>query len=195
MTTYQIVVAKYKEDISWTKNLENVIVYDKSDNPVEGAIHRANVGREAETFIWYILENYDHLPDHLILLQGNPFPHMNTDQINIENLSDEVGPFQTDLYEEDVNGYMELKIKEYYEYLFEKECPSRIRFAAGAQYSVPRHAIMSRPKSFYKKILDMLTAYPYVCEPLPEYGFVPDTISAWTIERFWMYIFKPCADA
>jgi len=192
MTTYQIVVARYKEDISWTKNLENVIVYDKSgEGSIEGSIPRVNVGREAETFMWHILENYDHLPDHLIFLQGNPFPHMNTDKINIENLSDVVKPFHTNLYEEDVGGYSFLRVKEYYEYFFDKECPPRLQFAAGAQYVVPRRAILSRPKSFYKKIVDMLTAYPYVGEPPQDYGFVPNTVSAWTTERFMMHIFTP----
>jgi hypothetical protein len=191
---YQIVVARYKEDISWTKNVENVIVYDKSPNPVEGAIARPNVGREAETFIWHILQNYDNLPDHLIFLQGNPFPHMNIWKINVENLSDTVKPYQTDFWPEHNNRLGALRVKEYYKYLFDGQCPEYIYFVAGAQYSVPRKAILFRPKSFYRKLVDMLTAYPYVCEPDDAYGFVPDTINAWTVERLMFYIFTNSMD-
>ena len=47
-----IVIAKFNEDITWVKQLRyNYKIYDKSkDIP--------NVGREAETYLRYIIENY-----------------------------------------------------------------------------------------------------------------------------------------
>jgi hypothetical protein len=191
MTTYHIVVAKYKEDISWTKNLENVFVYDKSDDPVEGAIARPNVGREAETFMWHILQNYDNLPDHLIFLQGCPFPHMTHKLIKTDNLPAFIKAYQTEgVVYEHAGACPNLEVKKYYEYLLDEKCPDYLYFAGGAQYSVPRQAILSRPKSFYKKLIDMLAAYPYTAEPLTDYWFTPDAISAWTVERLMRYIFR-----
>ena len=68
--TCEIVIAKYREDISFIKNFKYPVkVYDKStDYP--------NVGREAETYLRYIIENYDNLPEIVIFLQGNPFDHL-----------------------------------------------------------------------------------------------------------------------
>jgi len=39
-SSYKVVVAKYKENIDWIKHLDktNVIIYDKSDTPIENSI-------------------------------------------------------------------------------------------------------------------------------------------------------------
>ena len=68
-----IVVAKYNESIEWTKNITHkVTIYDKSINPVEGSIKLKNVGREGETFLYHIVNNYNNLDDVTVFLQGNP---------------------------------------------------------------------------------------------------------------------------
>ena len=87
---YKIVVAKYKEDITWLAHmkLKNVIIYDKSGDPIPGAIPRKNVGREAETIFHYILENYYNLPEYVIFLQGDPFGHIEQPNICAENLQE-----------------------------------------------------------------------------------------------------------
>jgi len=45
------VIAKYKENIEWTKKINNkIIIYDKSDSPIDGSIKLKNCGKEGETF-------------------------------------------------------------------------------------------------------------------------------------------------
>jgi hypothetical protein len=72
-----IVVAKYNENVEWTKKLNHkVTIYDKSDKPIEGSIKLKNVGREGETFLYHIVNNYNNLDDVTVFLQGNPFEHL-----------------------------------------------------------------------------------------------------------------------
>ena len=72
---YHIVVAKYKEDISWLQEMDksHIYLYDKgfTENSINGFAHyeqRPNIGRESETYLYHIIKHYDNLPDFLILL-------------------------------------------------------------------------------------------------------------------------------
>lgn len=85
MKTKQLVVAKYKEDISWLANIDMpTIVYDKCPD-VRPSIELPNVeyveapnvynGREAHSYLMHIVSNYDSLADITFFVQGNPFEH------------------------------------------------------------------------------------------------------------------------
>ena len=73
MTT-KLVLARYKEDISWSDEFKNNrVVYDKSGtNTNPEFINLENTGREAGTYLQYILDNYDNLPDVTIFSQADP---------------------------------------------------------------------------------------------------------------------------
>ena len=71
------VIAKYKENIEWTKKINNkIIIYDKSDSPIDGSIKLKNCGKEGETFLYHIVNNYNNLDDVTVFLQANPFEHL-----------------------------------------------------------------------------------------------------------------------
>jgi hypothetical protein len=75
-----IVIAKYKEDTSWTANLNknkfNVIVYNKIDNLTNPENNNLpNIGKESYAYIYYIVKNYCNLPESIIFLQGCPLEH------------------------------------------------------------------------------------------------------------------------
>lgn len=71
-----LVVAKYKEDVSWLSKVNiPYTVYDKSDDPMLYSFRLPNVGREAHTYLYYIVENYHRLPDVVIFSQGDPISH------------------------------------------------------------------------------------------------------------------------
>jgi hypothetical protein len=75
MTT--VVICRYNEDVSWTSQLSHsFVVYNKGeDNLTIDSIKSENIGREGESFLRYILDNYNNLPDRICFLQGNPFDH------------------------------------------------------------------------------------------------------------------------
>ena len=72
-----IIVSRYNENVEWTKQFLNVIIYNKGiplkDNFNEILLN--NVGREGHTYYKHIYDNYDNLTDYTIFLQGNPFDH------------------------------------------------------------------------------------------------------------------------
>ncbi|CAO4846333.1 MAG: hypothetical protein CNLJKLNK_00396 [Holosporales bacterium] len=80
---YEIVVARYKEDLSWIKDYfptENVTVYNKGGDQLYlgknvKVIPVKNVGREAQTYVFHIVQNYKNLKGHVVFLQGHPFDH------------------------------------------------------------------------------------------------------------------------
>lgn len=73
-----IVIARYNEDIEWSKKYSsNILIINKGDKieGIENQIFYPNVGREGHSYYKYIVDNYDNLDDYIIFLQGNPFDH------------------------------------------------------------------------------------------------------------------------
>ena len=86
-----IVIARYQEDVSWSKEFSNVIIYNKGE-PLDqyyNEIKLDNVGREAHTYFKHICDNYDNLDEYTIFLQGNPFDHSPNIIQNLKKYTDE----------------------------------------------------------------------------------------------------------
>lgn len=74
------IIARYKEDLGWVKYLKgSAVIYNKGDEfPYDYPhINIPNIGRETETFVRGIIENYNVISDfdYVVFLQGNPFEH------------------------------------------------------------------------------------------------------------------------
>ena len=198
------VVARYNEDVSWTKDLQNVVLYDKSDRPVPGSVPLKNVGREADTYLRYIVEHYHRLPDFVAFLQGCPFEHMLGDNVVHGFVRpSKASPFLARKTNEPVDKYKELYFREYYHLLFGQEYTEPvISCSYGAQWIVPRECITHRPIQFYRRLITMLEwneDFSGGCrfyrketdDHDPQSRFDPFIINAWTLERLWGYIFDP----
>ncbi len=86
-----IVVARFKEDLEWLNKLieselwiERVIIFNKGPENISFSkkalkkieiIRKENIGREGGTYLDYIIENYEVLPDKIWFIQGDPFDH------------------------------------------------------------------------------------------------------------------------
>ena len=187
---YSIVVAKFNENIEWTKELGgNVIVYDKSVPPLK------NIGREAETYLRYIIEHYNNLPEYVIFLQGNPYDTMWSHTSVKDGLKspETACPFVAPWREDPINRFPETYYyRDYYFLLFgEHYTETTIRFAAGSQWSVPRHCITHRPLDFYKKLHRMISksGNPSL-EDVHARNYDKYSIDAWMLERLWAPIFN-----
>jgi hypothetical protein len=181
----KIVVARYNENIEWTKNFKNVIIYNKgnklSDDYNEYILE--NVGREGHTYYKYIYDNYYNLDDYTIFLQGTPFDHSPNIIQNINNL---INKKELDLEFEFLsekiltcnleNGHGPMK--SVYNKLFgEYSGDETFTFGAGARFIVNKKNILKREREFYLKIVELLQYHIH-----PDEGFV--------IERIHKYIFN-----
>lgn len=87
--SYEIVVARYNEDISWLLNVNKkwkITIYNKGNpfekkgsikirNPNIDIINIENKGREAETIAYHMLNRYDNYADLTVFIQADPFNH------------------------------------------------------------------------------------------------------------------------
>jgi len=77
--SFVIVVARYNENIDWlTSVIEkgNVILYNKGEKlGIPNEIMRPNVGRESETYLQYIIDNYPNFPDIIVFTQARISDH------------------------------------------------------------------------------------------------------------------------
>jgi len=171
----QFVVAKYNEDYSWTGGLDNVIIYNKGCE-LAGSVVLPNIGREAHTYLYHIVTNYDILADHTCFLQGMPFDHCPDLSDRLANFSGgSVSYLSKNTLTCDRNGGPEhpgLEVGELYDKYFTGE-RTHFVFHPGAQFIVSKEMIRSRPKWFYEKLM---------CETSSGYP--------WIYERLWMYIFS-----
>ena len=90
----EIVVAHYKENINWvypyTKNYR-VHIYDKGSNNLREICESwdvkitslPNVGRESQTYLYHIVNNWDNLADWTVFFQGGQ-PSWGYDQPKLE---------------------------------------------------------------------------------------------------------------
>lgn len=84
-----VIIARYVEKVDWVlKLLQNtwinkVLIVNKGpplhlEHEKIQIVNSHNVGREGETYLSYIIDNYDILPKHIFFCQGNPFVHCYT---------------------------------------------------------------------------------------------------------------------
>lgn len=85
---HEIVISCFREDLSWIESIPSdidITIYRKDEhhNPYQGLkkkilfkeIILPNDGRETDTYLYHIINNYNNLKKHTIFTQGNPFPH------------------------------------------------------------------------------------------------------------------------
>lgn len=187
----KIVVARYKEDVAWTKQFQNVLIFNKGE-PLKDTEYSEsflpNVGREGHTFFKYIYDNYDNLDDYTIFLQGHPYDHCPDLNNIINNIANDTS-YNTDfdfLASRILNCTMDrcphhcgqLPLRETYKKIYgdNKEEPAQITFGAGGQFIASKKLIHSRPKEHYYNIYKTL-----------DYHLMP--IEGYVIERFTKLLF------
>lgn len=214
---YEIIVSRYNEDVNWVKKYNNYIIYNKGYPIEDSYIQLENIGREPHTYLYHIIKNYNNLSNHTIFVQGNPFDHspnfFNTvNQLILNN-------FNNDFYwisERIIEGDFTHKREPYtfpafpnlglaYEFVFgNKLKPETFTFGVGAQFSVSKHRVLSRPLEFYQKIFDFFDKEPqnnyneiYLkLLRLPDNDLHSNIMSRKTpelsyhMERFWGIIFN-----
>lgn len=178
-----LVISVYNEDLSWVKSIDfadKIFIYNKGNQFIDNSIRLPNVGREAHTFIYHIVNHYNNLPDYLITLQGCPFPHLRN--INEENINE---VFKNHNYTNKRHTFHELMIDSsggtanLYQKYFEN-VPDEIWFGPGAQWIMPKEKILSKSLNFYTNVLYELM--------IDRKSSQDGIVNAWTMEGLWNYI-------
>lgn len=197
MKKYDIIIARYNEDLSWVNELDsnkfNFKIYNKGDDNIEfESTPLENFGRDPHTFITYIIEQYDNLPEYVVFLQGDPICHHKNVINTINNHTNEPYVCLSDhvidesivsWYEHLVdtkmpNPYPEMRrcsLLETANAILGSETPIKCTFAAGQQYIIHKNYILNRSVDFYKNLLER---------------FKIDYVLPWHVERLWFYIWK-----
>ena len=197
----ELVVARYKEDLSWLGNIPDAIrvtVYNKGGEmqPPRGrVIALPNIGREAHSYLQHIIRSYDSPADVTVFSQGKPFDHAPDFHKVLRELAagaKEISDFQWFgflLDTDDKRGRRlfvpwsknpqgrELPLGEFYSVLFGVGSPETFRFYAGAQFAVTAGCLRNRPRAFYEKALELVEQ---------------NDLAPHCLERIWDRIFGVC---
>jgi hypothetical protein len=193
-----LVIAKYKEDVSWAEDLRdawNVVVYSKdSEERSQSYQLLPNVGREAHTYLHYILENYTSLPHVVAFCQGNPLDHCPDFPELLKQMSRTPRSFesfgrQTIIFNRRAFPHLwnsppseaGMFFYQFFEHLLGHPCPPFLCCKANALFTVTSEQIRERPRSFYEHAMTSLGSL--------EKRLGANTIEGHFFERVWHVIF------
>jgi hypothetical protein len=213
--TKSIVLSRYKENVGWVCDYDDedlqIFIYNKgiTSSNVKSknikTINRPNLGRESESFLYHIVENYDNLSDLIVFTQAWPFDNIPSFFDYIDNdLMLEKAENYFNWYGEkyktcDENGAPEIypissghpnkfnrTLKIIYEETFEKECPKEIRFKSNGSFCVTKDLVLKNKKEIYEKLIKFL-----IYEEQVDYDgiFKYNPYEGHIIERMWGLIF------
>lgn len=196
-----LVVARYTEDVSWTSKVSiPVRIYNKGEF-LQGTYPLPNIGREAHTYLHYIVETYENLPDLVCFTQGNPFDHsprflevlesvcsIQKEIKNPQPLSHRLveSLIHSPSYHIDINK----PTKELFNFL-KIPCLDTFVFSVGALVAIPKTTLLKYPKYMWKNLLhgvqESETKGP--CCKTPGHSArctCLNSFSPWAFERVWL---------
>lgn len=212
-----VVVSHYNEDLNWVNNLLNcnVHIYSKTLESHKNIIKQPfNLGNEASSYLEYIIDNYDCIPDWVYFCHGhndayhqnytNEFIINNVDSskiksgyLNINNYYNKIDDIKTEtlLRFESTGDNKPYKIilDAYNEFLYKYiQLPESFNSYACAQFFVNSELIKSNSLEFYKESLDWF--YSYKADNLDKRWHADTNVySSRLFEWIWHYIFtKNC---
>ena len=197
-----LVVARYNEDVSWTREFDKKIIYNKGDISTipddlkPFVVNLPNVGREAHTYIYHIITHYDTLDELTIFTQGYFADHFITDINVFKSLFLHVTDYSKSFFNSSIfggtrrhfnftidnwKGKIAKKTNEnlgqWYERVFSEKFIESPYMYVGAIFSVNKKYIHNRSKDFYLKLLKEV-----------DYHNAP--VEAHFMERSWMQMLK-----
>jgi hypothetical protein len=204
--SYKIIVARYNENIDWLNcEISNCIIYNKGDKlDIENEICLENVGRESETYLHYIITNYDNLPDVVVFTQAKISDHKGSDDvnylINIKNEAlkdsksqnffrhndrgkniyfDKEWNLRNNCYflQDNYKNNNPITFFEWFKNNIDINYPNPIYFYCNAIFAVKKEIIINRPVEYYKKLI-------------LEVNHHINSTEGHFFERSWYYIFN-----
>jgi hypothetical protein len=195
------VIARYNEPVDWIENIGlDYIIYNKGNKidsnhiDFERIVHVPNEGREGETYLRYITENYEEIPDLVVFLQGNPFDHFPRlfEVLKENENTKEIVSLGNNTFC-DLNGndsYPGLPMGHFRNLIIPgHSSDGRIDFIAGAQFIIPGDMIRNKPIEWWNELRDLYNKYWFSNIP-SGYGIPNGHFIGHVFERLWPSIFK-----
>lgn len=166
--------------MDWIKDYPGKhIIYDRSEEPLEGSIVVPNVGSDIYDKFTFIIHNYDNLPEVAIYTKANLFKYTTKEEFDTIKDNNVFTPITTKTHQEkptffyrdglwhELNDYWYLshhpakRAGELIELLGMKGREYNA-FAPGSNYIIPKENILKHPKSYYEKLRSFLdwSIYP-----------------------------------
>jgi len=198
--TAVLVVARYTENLDWLNQVPiQPIVYNKGPY-LSNCIAVPNIGREAHTYLSFIVDHYDYLPDKVFFTQGDPFPH----SPNFLQLLEEalirpfeivsLGTIDTELITSSKSHPGIEKGLQDMAYELLGYSPTTLFFPVGALFGYSRQFIQKRPLSFWQSLLSKCieSGETLNCNHQHYHRQQPcgcqNPYSPWCLERLWFHI-------
>lgn len=190
INSVEIVIARYNEDLSWLKENfrdQKVIIYNKGTDDINlpdnnySIIKLPNIGRESHTYLYYIINNYNNLPERVIFLQGDPINNFFTELVfslsdyqkirktNCENIIawscrtfnvERENKILSDISQSKWHNtnYKNHNFKAFLiDYILGSDTLKKeYKYSPGANFAVDREKILSRELEYYIKIFNTL---------------------------------------
>lgn len=176
------IISRYNQDLTWLKDYtDDYVLYDRSEQPLEGAIIVPNIGTDIYDKFTYIIDNYDNLPDVAIYTKANLFKYITKEEFDLVKDNKTFMPLLTQthavglpmgFYSKD-GMYNELNedavlilnkpstkyFDRYWKFakIFNLPNPTYLKFAPGSNYILPKEHILKYPKEFYHLLREILS--------------------------------------
>ena len=196
----EVVIARYKEKLSWINLLpEDVLINVFNKGGDDFILSNANnfilenVGRESDTYLRYIVNRYDTLPDCVLFLQGSIDDRLDQkifnlhDFFNVATSWSFVGALRTCFedegwgkeldYKHNISNF-DLTFGEFQKHFIGIDFHKHSLFVPGAYFLVGRDLIRRHPINFYQNLL------------LTELGTHQNPRFGHFMERSWFRIFQ-----
>tara|TARA_B100000989_G_scaffold129187_1_gene95962 strand:- start:150 stop:1004 length:855 start_codon:yes stop_codon:yes gene_type:complete len=187
-------ISHFDGELDWINTLSKskYLVYNKSKAKLDNKINNIrikNVGYNIYSYLKFIIENYENLPDTVVFCKDNIFKrHIkistfisllrrniftcleeNNKRRNFPisiNLSDNsFNEINSSWYKYEYSRKYFHDFNDFYKYIFNSiNIPLFLRYAPGANYIVPKNNILLRSKIFYKNLLKFVSHSQYSCE-------------------------------
>jgi hypothetical protein len=183
------ILSRYNHDISYLPSYtKDVVLYDRSDEPVPNSIVVPNIGTDLYDKFTFIVDNYDNLPEVAVYSKANIFKYITEEEFEKIKDNKTFTPILTQNHKtySDNNGvvcfYDENGMyNERNDYWYLLEHPTKtvnasnelkkmlglegkqyLAFAPGSNYILPKENILKHPKEFYEKLRSYLdwAVYP-----------------------------------
>jgi hypothetical protein len=172
MNKPMILASHYSENLTWLVNQSqyDFIVYSKNEAEVskygispERVVLLPNKGKETSSYLKFIIDRYDSLPDHVAFCHGHDTA-WHQDRTVLEALQNYRGqefytlnnPYYRNLLFEGCPDQIVWDHMKLAWHCIDLPFPSKLEHTMSAQFVAPRESILRNPLSFYQKCYDWM---------------------------------------